>query len=160
MSKPLAAGTAYFAIAFTLGFALGSLRVLFVEPRLGPLGAVLVEMPIMLMASWVVCRWLIDRLSIRTPAARLAMGAWGAVQASCAGVAIAIGGALRDFISGLAADGSLGPALTGPATGYGAVYQFEIFLLFATLVVIGPLVRSNSTDLKLSSRFGLAEFPG
>ena len=76
MSKPLAAGTAYFAIAFTLGFALGSLRVLFVEPRLGPLGAVLVEMPIMLMASWVVCRWLIDRLSIRTPAARLAMGAW------------------------------------------------------------------------------------
>lgn len=90
----------------------------------------------------------------------LALGAWGAVQASCAGVAIAIGGALRDFISGLAAEGSLEPALTGPATGYGAVYQLEIFLLFATLVVIGPLVRSNSTDLKLSSRFGLAEFRG
>lgn len=90
----------------------------------------------------------------------LALGAWGAVQASAAGIAIAIGGAMRDFFSGLATEGSLGPALTGPATGYGAVYQFEIFLLFVTLVVIGPLVRSSSSDFKMSSRFGLAEFPG
>ena len=90
----------------------------------------------------------------------LALGAWGAVQASAAGIAIAIGGAMRDYFSGLAADGLLGPALTGPATGYGAVYQFEIVLLFATLVVIGPLVRSGTTEFRVSSRFGLAEFPG
>ena len=76
MSKPLGAGTVYFIIVFALGFALGSLRVLLVEPRIGPLGAVLVEMPIMLAASWVVCRRLIDRLSIAAPGARLAMGAW------------------------------------------------------------------------------------
>lgn len=38
----------------------------------------------------------------------------------------------------------LGPVLTGPAIGYCAVYLIEIALLFATLVVIGPLVRASS----------------
>jgi BCD family chlorophyll transporter-like MFS transporter len=74
----------------------------------------------------------------------LALGAWGAVQATSAGVAIALGGAVRDGVTGLALHGSLGPTLVGAATGYGAVYQIEIFLLFATLVAIGPLVRSGA----------------
>ncbi|HEY1312690.1 MAG TPA: MFS transporter, partial [Steroidobacteraceae bacterium] len=73
----------------------------------------------------------------------LALGAWGAVQATSAGVAIALGGAVRDAVTGLAVHGSLGPALSGASTGYGAVYQIEIVLLFATLVAIGPLVRSG-----------------
>jgi BCD family chlorophyll transporter-like MFS transporter len=73
----------------------------------------------------------------------LALGAWGAVQASSAGIAIASGGAVRDGITSLAMHGSLGPVLTSAATGYGAVYQIEILLLFATLVAIGPLVRSG-----------------
>jgi BCD family chlorophyll transporter-like MFS transporter len=73
----------------------------------------------------------------------LALGAWGAVQATSAGIAIALGGAVRDGITHLAVHGSLGPALTGASTGYSAVYQIEIFLLFATLVAIGPLVRSG-----------------
>jgi BCD family chlorophyll transporter-like MFS transporter len=90
----------------------------------------------------------------------LALGAWGAVQASAAGGAIALGGALRDVVSGLAAQGALGPALTGPATGYSFVYHIEIGLLFATLAAIGPLVRSTSDQAQPSSRFGLAEFPG
>jgi BCD family chlorophyll transporter-like MFS transporter len=74
----------------------------------------------------------------------LALGAWGAVQATSAGIAIALGGAVRDGVTSLAVHGSLGPALTGAATGYGAVYQIEIVLLFATLVAIGPLVRSGA----------------
>ena len=85
----------------------------------------------------------------------------GAVQASAAGVAIALGGAIRDSVSGLAAQGALGPALTGPAVGYGAVYHIEIGLLFATLAAIGPLVRpASEARPRPSSRFGLAEFPG
>jgi len=91
----------------------------------------------------------------------LALGAWGAVQASAAGGAIALGGAIRDAVSGLASQGLLGPALTGPSTGYGAVYNIEIVLLFATLVAIGPLVRrANEGQSQTSVRFGLAEFPG
>jgi len=87
----------------------------------------------------------------------LALGAWGAAQASAAGVAIALGGIIRDAVSGLAAQGLLGPALTGPATGYGAVYQIEIVLLFCTLVAIGPLVRSTGgTRSRPLSRLGMA----
>ncbi|RYF39008.1 MAG: MFS transporter, partial [Comamonadaceae bacterium] len=48
----------------------------------------------------------------------LALGAWGAVQATAAGLAIAAGGVLRDGVSALAAQGALGPALTSPAVGY------------------------------------------
>lgn len=91
----------------------------------------------------------------------IALGAWGAVQACAAGGAIALGGALRDIVTGLADKGLLGPALTGPATGYGAVYHIEILLLFATLIAIGPLVRLSDAERAASTRrFGLAEFPG
>ncbi|MDM0113809.1 BCD family MFS transporter [Variovorax sp. J22R133] len=93
----------------------------------------------------------------------LALGAWGAVQASCSGVAIALGGALRDAVSSLAEHGALGPAVTGPAIGYSAVYYLEIVLLFATLMAIGPLVRRHRGTqgaTQQATRFGLAEFPG
>ena len=90
----------------------------------------------------------------------LALGAWGAVQATAAGLAIALGGALRDITTQLAANGSLGPALSGPATGYGMVYHAEIGLLFATLVAIGPLVRRNGDTSQRESRFGIPDFPG
>jgi BCD family chlorophyll transporter-like MFS transporter len=91
----------------------------------------------------------------------IALGAWGAVQATAAGTAIALGGAVRDIVSDLAARGALGPALDGPATGYGFVYHLEIGLLFATLVALGPLVGRFGEQLPgRSSAIGLAEFPG
>jgi BCD family chlorophyll transporter-like MFS transporter len=91
----------------------------------------------------------------------LALGAWGAVQASAAGGAVFLGGAIRDVIDALSVQGLLGPALTGPSVGYGFVYHIEIALLFATLVAIGPLVRTAGTMRAPSStKFGLAEFPG
>jgi BCD family chlorophyll transporter-like MFS transporter len=89
----------------------------------------------------------------------LALGAWGAVQATSAGLAIALGGAVRDGITSLALHGSLGPALNGASTGYGAVYQIEILLLLITLVAIGPLVRSGTHRPTEASDYGLAEFP-
>jgi BCD family chlorophyll transporter-like MFS transporter len=69
----------------------------------------------------------------------LALGAWGAVQALAAGLAIASGGVLSDAIGSLARAGRLGATLTNPATGYTAVYLIELLLLFATMVAIGPL---------------------
>lgn len=89
----------------------------------------------------------------------LAIGAWGAVQATSAGLAIALGGAIRDGIASLASHGALGPALNGASTGYGAVYQIEILLLFATLVAIGPLVRAGSTARRSESDYGFVESP-
>ncbi|MFN6955362.1 MAG: MFS transporter, partial [Acetobacteraceae bacterium] len=76
----------------------------------------------------------------------LALGAWGAVQATTAGVALAAGGILRDSIGAAADAGALGDALSHPATGYGAVYLIEIALLFATIIAVGPLVRAAAPD--------------
>jgi BCD family chlorophyll transporter-like MFS transporter len=92
----------------------------------------------------------------------LALGAWGAVQATSAGVAIAVGGIASDAIHAAATRGLLGEALSGPATGYMFVYHIEIALLFAALVAIGPLVRAahGSVHVPPLPRLGLAEFPG
>ena len=93
-------------------------------------------------------------------ASGIALGAWGAVHATAAGVGLAAGGALRDIIASLADSGTLGVALNSPATGYGFVYYVEIGLLFATLIAIGPLVRhAGMAPRRRSSKFGLAEFP-
>lgn len=73
-----------------------------------------------------------------------ALGVWGAVQATTAGIAIASGGALRDGVAWLASHEHLGDALIGPATGYGCVYLIEIVLLFATLIAVGPLVGADA----------------
>jgi BCD family chlorophyll transporter-like MFS transporter len=74
----------------------------------------------------------------------LALGVWGAVQASAAGSAVAAGGLIRDGVGWLASTGALGAGLDNPATGYSVVYHLEIALLFATLIAIGPLVRRTT----------------
>jgi MFS transporter, BCD family, chlorophyll transporter len=90
-----------------------------------------------------------------------ALGAWGGVQATAAGIAIGLSGVLRDLVSGLAEQGALGGAFSGPAAGYIVVYQIEIVLLFATLAVIGPMVRSGSNrNAARQPGFGLAHYPG
>src|SRR5215469_7339785 len=69
------AGALYSIIAFLIGFILGTIRVLLVAPRLGETTAVIVEAPIILAASWLVCRWCVDRLNVRrTVPARSLMG--------------------------------------------------------------------------------------
>jgi BCD family chlorophyll transporter-like MFS transporter len=73
----------------------------------------------------------------------MALGAWGAVQATSTGIAVAFGGALRDVVATLAERGTLGPGLTGAAPGYEAVYITEIALLFVALAVIGPLAKHS-----------------
>jgi BCD family chlorophyll transporter-like MFS transporter len=91
----------------------------------------------------------------------LALGVWGAVQASAAGIAIALGGLIRDGVGVLAAHGVLGEVLDNAATGYSVVYHLEIALLFATLAAIGPLVRRrNRGSAPASSPFRLAEISG
>ena len=93
--------------------------------------------------------------------AGLALGAWGAVGASATGGGIALGGALRDVMADLAAQGRLGPALIGADTSYLIVYHVEIALLFATLAAIGPLVRTaGDASRQTPAHLGLADFPG
>ncbi len=96
-----------------------------------------------------------------TTGSGLALGAWGAAQATAAGAAVALGGALRDIVSALAVSGRLGPALDDAGTGYSVVWHLEIALLFAALVALGPLARWVRSDPPPArpGRFGLSEFP-
>jgi BCD family chlorophyll transporter-like MFS transporter len=107
---------------------------------------------------------LMEAMSLaKTETAGLALGAWGAVQASCAGAGIALGGLLRDAIAALVGSGHTATIATR-ASGYTAVYLLEITLLLAGLAAIGPLVGSQRRRAKaagepLSQPFGLVEFP-
>ncbi|MEQ8661210.1 MAG: PucC family protein, partial [Gammaproteobacteria bacterium] len=93
-------------------------------------------------------------------ASGLALGAWGAAQASAAGIGVAAGGVLRDAVSALGAAGLLGAGMRGEAAGYVVVFHLEIILLFAALVAIGPLVRSDpACPARVPRRLGLAELP-
>ncbi|MBQ2261996.1 MAG: PucC family protein [Loktanella sp.] len=89
----------------------------------------------------------------------LALGAWGAAQATGAGLSIFIGGTMRDLVNHAAGNGMLGEALATPATGYSVVYHTEIALLFVTLIVLGPLVRLRPITQRGSAKLELADFP-
>ena len=94
--------------------------------------------------------------------AGLALGAWGAAQATAAGVSILLGGSLRDLVDHVLRIGGFG-AITDPSVGYSFVYHSEIALLFLTLAVLGPLVRAGglfpSKPKPGKTDLGLAEFP-
>jgi len=71
----IGAASLYFGIVFALGFALAFPRELLLNPHLGQMAAVLLELPVMLVASWLVCGHAIRRFAVPpTATARLAMG--------------------------------------------------------------------------------------
>jgi hypothetical protein len=73
--KILKAGVIYFALVFAAGFVLGTIRVLWIVPRLGTRTAELIETPIMFVVTVLAARWIARRFSLRaTPATRLAVG--------------------------------------------------------------------------------------
>ncbi|MEM6415070.1 MAG: BCD family MFS transporter [Pseudomonadota bacterium] len=92
--------------------------------------------------------------------AGIALGAWGAVQATCTGVAVALGGAMRDVIGQLAMKGYFGATLMQASTGYAAVYHLEIWLLFVSLAIVGPLARfTMQTEQNNKQSSGVPAFP-
>ena len=106
--------------------------------------------------STLIIAMQLDKLSM----AGLTIGAWGAVNTTASGIAIFLGGFIRDFITALAVKGELGMALNSPGIGYSFVYHLEIYLLFATLVALGPLVMYQAKEIQRKSlKFGLADLP-
>jgi BCD family chlorophyll transporter-like MFS transporter len=84
--------------------------------------------------------------------AGLALGAWGAAQASAAGVAVALGGILRDVVAAAAGRDGMGPAI-----GYQTVYMIEIVLLFAALLAMQPLLRRTGAVVVRDPAQGMAD---
>lgn len=95
MKQAIRAGLAYFLAVFAIGFVLGTLRVTVMAPRIGPLGAVALEIPVMLAAAWLICGYLLrrQRVESRVPA-RLAMGtgAFALLMLAELGLSIALAG--------------------------------------------------------------------
>jgi hypothetical protein len=90
MATAIKAGIVYFAAVFAAGFLLGTIRVLALTPHIDDVHAVLIELPLMLVLSWHVSRWLTARADdLNTFAARLVMGgfAFGLLMFGEAGVA-------------------------------------------------------------------------
>lgn len=74
----------------------------------------------------------------------LALGTWGAAQATAAGVGVALAGIVRDIVVGL--QGPIGQAV---ATPYNTVFMIEALSLIAALWVIWPMIdrSSNRTSI-------------
>ena len=70
----------------------------------------------------------------------IAMGAWGAVQATSQGVGATIGGIVRDLARGL----DLGLAAGSNASGYMLIFGLELALMAATLAAMWPLMNRNA----------------
>jgi hypothetical protein len=76
MASALKSGCVYFLLVFVVGFALGTVRALFLAPLFGEMFAVSIELPIILLVSWLICRALIERFAVpATVTARALMGA-------------------------------------------------------------------------------------
>lgn len=74
MKRMLRASTAYVATVFAVGFVLGLLRTLALVPLLGEVGAVMVELPVILTVAWLVCARILRRWP-PAPLPALGMGA-------------------------------------------------------------------------------------
>lgn len=68
---PERAALAYFGLVFAAGFVMGTIRVLLVEPYLGPAWAVALELPVMLGISAVAARWIVKVLAVEPATAPL-----------------------------------------------------------------------------------------
>lgn len=127
MRSAFIAGGVYFAIVFAVGFIFGTIRTLAVEPAVGPLAAVLLELPFMLAASWIACGAVIRKLSL-SPATgpRAAMGFFAFALLVTAEIILgfALGASLADLIDAWRAP-------PGAAGLFGQVL-FAVFPLFRT----------------------------
>ena len=65
MFNAVKAGIVYFLAVFAIGFLLGTIRILWITPWLGDGAAVLLELPVILTASWLLCARLIDTFAFR-----------------------------------------------------------------------------------------------
>jgi hypothetical protein len=101
--RAIKAGALYAIIVFLIGAILGTIRFLLLAPRLGETTAVIIEAPIMLAASWFVCRWCVDRLDVRrvVPARSLmGMVAFVVLMSAEVGLGAVLGRSLMDQLAG------------------------------------------------------------
>ncbi len=81
----------------------------------------------------------------------LALGAWGAVQATAAGIGVATAGIVRDIVMGWQ-----GPSGMASQTPYSVVFSIEVAFLLLAILVLWPSVaalpkRNQRSDMRVSA---------
>ena len=94
-----AAAILYFAIVFGVGLVLGPIRVLWLEPRVGPIVAVLCEAPFLVATMVVASRWISGVMRLQRDLVSLALMGIGALLLQQV-ADLAVGMALRDMSLG------------------------------------------------------------
>lgn len=101
--RVLKASLLYFASVFGVGVVLGTLRVLWLVPRLGVRMAELLEQPLMLLASFLLAGFVLRRLGPFSTGQRLAIGALALAWLVGAELALALlvqGRTLAEYVAG------------------------------------------------------------
>lgn len=130
----------YFAIVFGAGFVFGPIRVLLLEPRIGPLGAVVLEAPFLLAAMVFAARLIprVMRLDFR-PITLLACGVLALAMQQVADVAVGV--ALRGMDFGTQASRYM--------TAEGAIY-LALLILFAAMPWLVYIVFSRPKQAEIA----------
>jgi hypothetical protein len=131
MRPSFKAGAEYFAAVFAAGFVMGTVRTMAIAPIIGELSAVAAEIPLMLLFSWVACKFVMGRYpQIKTARSALAVGAIALVLLLIAEATLSIG-------------------LTGLSLGQHAALYLElptqIGLLGQILFALLPSLRARAT---------------
>ena len=123
MIRTLFAGFLYFTVVFAAGFVLGALRMLVLAPALGASAAIVVEVPVILLISWYVCRAIVDRMDVPAIVShRVIMGALAFAVLMAAELTLSmvlLGRSFSQHLSAYAAAGSM--------LGLGAQIAFALF---------------------------------
>jgi len=131
----LKAGVLYFALVFGAGFVLGTVRTLWIVPRVGTRRAELMETPIMLVVTIVAARWIVLHFAVpSTPSSRLGMGCIALVLLLLAEFGFVLwlrGLSIRDYL-----------ATRDPVSG--TVY----YVMLAAFAVMPLLLRQNVLRLR------------
>jgi hypothetical protein len=122
----------YFAIVFSVGFLLGPIRVLALEPRLGAVAATLCETPFLLLAMVAAARWVPSAAGLscgRRSLLRMGVGALAIQQ-------------LADFAVGIGLRGhAISEQIAHFATPEGMIYA-ALLILFALM----PLMANRRSN--------------
>jgi hypothetical protein len=131
----VAAALLYCAIVFAVGLVLGPIRVLWLEPAIGPVAAELCEAPFLLAAMIFAARWVPSVLHVRRDLASLALMGLGALAIQQA----------ADLAVGIYVRG-IGPAeqLAHYATAAGLIYACLLIAFAAMPVVLNRSVLAGS----------------
>lgn len=124
--RPVLAGIVYFGLVYVAGFALGASRETVVAPVVGPIAAVLIEMPLMIVVMTLAAKAVCRRMAVASEAgSRVTMGA------VAFGLLMLAEAVFAKILRGL----DLGQWLASFGTAEGFI-SLVLFLLFAAMPML------------------------